>query len=63
MTKILIVEDNALFRETLKDSIIAEFPEIQVELAANGKEALIKVDWFRPQSHFYGPPLAGRNGE
>jgi two-component system response regulator YesN len=52
MGKILIVDDNALWREMLTQSITAEFPEIQIGQAVTIKEAMEKVDWFRPNLIF-----------
>jgi len=52
MGKILIVDDNALWREMLTQSIRAEFSEIQIGQAVTIKEAIEKVDWFRPNLIF-----------
>jgi DNA-binding NarL/FixJ family response regulator len=50
--KILIVDDNTLWREMLAESISAEFPGMGIVQAVNGKEAIAKVDLFRPNLIF-----------
>ena len=62
MSRILIVEDNATFRQSLKEVLLTEFPSIVVEEAADGKEALRKVDVFRPEIIFMDIKLPGENG-
>jgi DNA-binding NarL/FixJ family response regulator len=58
----LIVEDNASFRRTLLDILSAQFPSIAIEEAADGKEALQKVDSFQPHLIFMDIRLPGENG-
>jgi DNA-binding NarL/FixJ family response regulator len=60
--KTLIVEDNASFRNTLLDILSAQFPSIAIEEAADGKEALQKVDSFQPHLIFMDIRLPGENG-
>ena len=60
--KTLIVEDNASFRNTLLDILSAQFPSIAIEEAADGKEALQKVDSFQPHLIFMDIKLPGENG-
>ena len=60
--KTLIVEDNASFRVTLKDSLQTLFPSMIVHEAAEGKEALQKVDMFHPELIFMDIRLPGENG-
>jgi DNA-binding NarL/FixJ family response regulator len=60
--KTLIVEDNAAFRITLLDILSAQFPSIAIEEAADGKEALQKVDSFQPHLIFMDIRLPGENG-
>ncbi len=45
----LIVEDNDLFRETLKESLEKLFPWMGVHEAGEANEALRKVATFRPE--------------
>jgi two-component system response regulator YesN len=48
MIKILIVEDNPLFRDTLKLLFTKRFPSMIVEEASDGKGAMEKVGSFQP---------------
>ena len=60
--RILIVEDNGLFRQTLRESLQKSFPEIAVDEAAEGGESLQKVDAFLPDLVFVDIRLPGENG-
>ena len=60
--RILIVEDNALFRQTLRESLRMPFPTIAIDEAADGGEALQKVDGFLPDLVFVDIGLPGENG-
>lgn len=62
MSRILIVEDNTTFRQSVKEVLLAESPSMVVEEAAEGKEALRKVDAFRPDIIFMDIKLPGENG-
>jgi YesN/AraC family two-component response regulator len=62
MGKILIVDDNAFWREMLAQSITAEFPGVQIAQAVNGKEAIAKVAWFRPNLIFMDVRLPDGTG-
>jgi YesN/AraC family two-component response regulator len=49
MFRILIVEDNRSYRESLKEILDeVKFPSVIVKEAENGKEAMEKADVFRP---------------
>ena len=48
MIKVLIVEDHRSFREVLKDCLNDESFRVVLEEAVNGREAMEKVDLFRP---------------
>ena len=52
MNKILIIESNATFRNTLKNFLQSRFPEMALEEAQNGEEALQKSTYFRPDIVF-----------
>jgi DNA-binding NarL/FixJ family response regulator len=56
------VEDNGLFRQTLRESLQKSFPKIAVNEAAEGGEALQKVDGFIPDLVFMDIRLPGENG-
>jgi DNA-binding NarL/FixJ family response regulator len=60
--KTLIVEDNDTFRQSLKEVLDAEFPSMDIEEAADGTEALQKVDRFDPHLIFMDIKLPGTNG-
>ena len=62
MTHILIVEDNALFRETLKRILKQRFPSITVAEASDGKEAFMEINTAVPVLIFMDIRLPGDNG-
>jgi DNA-binding NarL/FixJ family response regulator len=60
--RILIVDDNDFFRQTLKETLQASFPTIAIDEAADGGKALQKVDAFPPDLIFMDIQLPGENG-
>ncbi len=58
----LIVEDNASFREILKEKLRTPFPSMVIDEAADGNEALQKVDILKPELVFMDIRLPGENG-
>ncbi len=62
MIRILIVEDNASFRQSFKDILLFQSPSIVIEEAAEGNEALKKVDTFFPDLIFMDINLPVENG-
>lgn len=62
MDKILIVDDNATFRQSLKGILFNSFPLITLEEAADGMEALKKIEDFLPDLVFMDIKLSGENG-
>ena len=62
MLNTLIVEDNANFRRVLKNNLETLFPSMVIHEAAEGNEALQKVDTFRPELIFMDIGLPGENG-
>jgi DNA-binding NarL/FixJ family response regulator len=58
----LLVEDNAAFRQTLFDILSAQFPSIVIEEAAEGKEAMQKIESVLPHLIFMDIKLPGENG-
>ncbi len=62
ISKILMVEDNATFRYTLKNLLHCRFPYMSLEEAQNGKEALQKTNDFLPDIIFMDINLQGENG-
>jgi DNA-binding NarL/FixJ family response regulator len=60
--KTLIVEDNADFRQIIKEILFSKFPLMLIKQAADGREALIKLVRDRPDLIFVDIELAGENG-
>jgi DNA-binding NarL/FixJ family response regulator len=60
--RILVVEDNALFRQAVKGILHDQFPFIEIYEAFNGEEALQQVEILRPQLMFVDLRLPGENG-
>ncbi len=60
--KILIVDDNDFFRQTLKATLKGCFPTITIEEAVAGDKALQKVDSFVPDLIFMDIQLPGESG-
>ena len=62
MLKTLIVEDNATFRQTTKDMLLAKFPRMTIAEAANGERALEEIDRDCPELILMDIKLPGKNG-
>ena len=62
MVRILIVEKNASFRQSLKEIIHLQFTSMVIEEAAEGDEALRKVGTFLPNLIFMDIKLPGKSG-
>jgi YesN/AraC family two-component response regulator len=62
MVKILLVEDNASLRQSLKEIIHLQFTSMVIEEAAEGDEALRKVGTFLPNLIFMDIKLPGKSG-
>jgi two-component system response regulator YesN len=62
MRRILIVEDNATFRHTLRSLLQPRFPLMIIEEAENGREALQKTNDFLPNLIFMDIKLPGKSG-
>src|SRR5512134_3054497 len=60
--RIMLVEDNALFREAFREQLRHLFPAAVIEEAANGEEALEKITEHPPQIIFMDVSLPGENG-
>ncbi|HYA92092.1 MAG TPA: response regulator transcription factor [Thermodesulfobacteriota bacterium] len=60
--KTLIVEDNASFREILKDKLQTLFSSMAIYKTAEGREALQKLDALEPDLVFMDIRLPGENG-
>ncbi len=62
MKRILIVEDNAFFLQFLKETLCLRFPWIDILEAANGREAMRKIEEFSPEAILMDLRLPGENG-
>jgi DNA-binding NarL/FixJ family response regulator len=62
MCSILIVEDNLIFRNSLREMLAMRFPTAEIEEASNGDEAMHMIDRLEPDLVFMDIKLPGRNG-
>lgn len=62
MCKTLIVEDDTTFRHLLRHILSNEFHSMTIEEAANGTEAMKKVEHFLPDLIFMDIKLANESG-
>ncbi len=62
MLKILIVDDNAIFREMLKEGLLSQIPSLTVLDAKNGEEALQMIPASLPDLIFMDVRLPEING-
>ena len=62
MSVTLIVEDNIMFRETLKFILTARFPDMDVDEAGSRREALKKIEDRGPQFVLMDIKLPDANG-
>jgi len=62
MLKVLIVEDNRIFREAFKKGLVHYFPSMVIEEAGNADEALQKIKGGPPDLIFMDIRLPGING-
>jgi len=62
MFETMLIEDNAIFRQSLGDSLRLKFPSIEIIEAGSGAEALGKIDSVPPNLIFMDIRLPGTNG-
>lgn len=62
MCKTLIVEDDTTFRHLLRHILSNKFHSMTIEEAANGTEAMKKVEYFLPDLIFMDIKLANESG-
>jgi len=62
MLRVLIVEDNRVYREEFKGSLSIHFPSMVIEEAVDAEEALQKISKTPPQLIFIDMRLPGMNG-
>ena len=60
--RILIAENNGLFRQTLKGSLQVSLPGVAIHEVADGREVLEKIDILHPDLIFMDIRLPGENG-
>jgi len=52
MFRTMLVEDNSVFRESLRDSLRLKFPSMEIAEAGNSVEALAKIASLSPNLIF-----------
>jgi YesN/AraC family two-component response regulator len=62
MLRVLLVEDNRIYREAFKQSLCQHFPSFTIDEAVNGEEALEKIAGISPHLIFIDLRLPGMNG-
>lgn len=64
MARTLIVEDSALYRKLLKETLQSRFPSMEILEAEDGEKAMEKIDGqlFPPDLIFMDIKLPGENG-
>ena len=62
MVRVLIAEDNRVFREAFRTSLHERLPSLVIEEAGSGEEALQKIKGMPPDLIFTDMRLAGMNG-
>jgi DNA-binding NarL/FixJ family response regulator len=62
MSKTLIVEDSAPFRQMLKESLWSRFPTMEIEEAPDGRDLFNRIESFHPKIVFMDIRLPGENG-
>lgn len=60
--KVMLVEDDEGFRRSIAQSLRTRFPSVVLYEAADGSEAMDKVNSFLPQLVFMDIRLPGQNG-
>jgi DNA-binding NarL/FixJ family response regulator len=62
MLTILIIDDNASFRESFRDLLVQHFPNMHIDEVADTKGALEKIIEHPPDLIFVDIELAGESG-
>jgi DNA-binding NarL/FixJ family response regulator len=60
--RVLIVEENLIFREAFRRELLRHFPSISIQEAKDGGEALEKIQRMPPSLIFMDIGLPGLNG-
>jgi len=62
MAKILIVEDSTFFSRLLKETLLSQYPKMDISESPSAEEALKKVNGFTPDLIFVDIRLPGESG-
>ena len=62
MVQMLIVDDNAPFRQSLREMLREQFSTMGVDEAEDGEDALDKIETLSPHLVFMDIKLPGQNG-
>jgi len=62
MLRVLVVEDNRIYREAFMENLCDHFPTSVIDVAENGEAALKKIHAAPPQLVFIDIRLPGMNG-
>ena len=62
MLRVLLVEDNRVYREALEENLCGHFPSMVINEAVNSEEALQKMNATPPHLVFIDMRLPGMNG-
>jgi DNA-binding NarL/FixJ family response regulator len=62
VSKTLIVEDSAIYRKLLKETLHSRFPSMEIIEAEDGEEAMQKMSGHPPDLIFMDIKLPGENG-
>ena len=62
MSRTLIVEDSAIYRKLLKETLRSRFPSMEIIEAENGEEAMQQISAHTPDLIFMDIKLPGENG-
>ena len=62
MLRAMLVEDNIVFRNSIKDTLLSEYPSMEVLEVGSGEEAVKRLGAFSPDLIFMDINLPGENG-
>ena len=62
MAKVLVVEDSTFFRTLLKETLLSQYPKMDILEAPNAEEAFKKVNALSPDLIFVDIRLPGESG-
>ena len=62
MHRVLVVEDSAIFRTLLKETLQSRFPSMEILEAVDGEEAMKEITARPPDLIFMDVKLPGENG-